>query len=196
MSALADSTALLGAIAILRAAMPRAEVVLRVTAREKVLTGVADGDLAIGLVDGVAVTGDPLPLHDTGPFTSTVLTERPVAITMPQGHPLSGHDGLHLTELADAHWIDAPDTATPLARLRAVTRTPGFHATVRYEGTDVGALLRLVAAGVGLALLPASVAAGTASVPVSAPPLTHRTELLHGTLDATGEALVGVLVER
>ena len=41
----------------------------------------------------------------------------------------------------------------------------------------MGGLLALVAAGQGLALLPARVAAG---VPVAAPRLVHRTELLHG----------------
>lgn len=188
---LAASAGLIAALAAVRAGMPRVELTLTVTGREKVLRGVAGGDFALGLVDGVAVTGDPLPLHDTGPFDTVVLAEEPVAVAMPREHPLAGRADLRLDELAEAHWIDAPDAATPLDRLRAVTRTTGFRAGPRYEGTDVRTLLRLVDAGAGLALLPSAVL--DTGVPVSAPPLQHRTELLHGSLDATGEALLAAL---
>jgi DNA-binding transcriptional LysR family regulator len=56
----------------------------------------------------------------------------------------------------------------------------------------VRALLALVAAGQGLAVVPASVArtaTGVAAVPVGAPRLVHRVELLHATgLDEGGAA--------
>ncbi|MFD7909875.1 hypothetical protein ACFV30_03975 [Streptomyces sp. NPDC059752] len=55
------------------------------------------------------------------------------------------------------------------------------RACVRYDGTDLLALCALAAAGHGLVLLPRRVAqaagAGVA-VPLSAPRLVHRTELL------------------
>lgn len=195
-SPLADASRLIAAVAAVRAGMPRVEVSVAVTGKAQVLAGVADGGLAVGLVDGVAVTGDPLPLHDTGPFTTTVLARGPAAIAMPREHPLAERAELQLDELADAHWIDAPDAATPLDRLRAVTRTDGFRPSLRYGGTDVRSLLHLVAAGGGLALLPTAVldgVRGVRGVPVAAPPLVYRTELLHGSLDPTGAALVGLL---
>ena len=58
-------------------------------------------------------------------------------------------------------------------------RSPGPTASgraLRYDGLDVGGLCALVAAGQGLALLPARAAAD--GVPLAAPQLVHRTELL------------------
>ena len=52
---------------------------------------------------------------------------------------------------------------------------------LRYDGTDTRTLAALAAAGRGLALLPLSAAAdvhGAAVVPLVAPRLVHRTELL------------------
>ena len=57
-----------------------------------------------------------------------------------------------------------------------LARADGFRAAARYDGLDVGGLLALVAAGEGLALVPAAVAPD--GVPLAAPPLVHRTELL------------------
>ena len=57
-----------------------------------------------------------------------------------------------------------------------LARADGFRAAARYDGLDVTGLLALVAAGEGLALLPAAVAPG--GVPLAAPPLVHRIELL------------------
>ncbi|HEY1176972.1 MAG TPA: LysR family transcriptional regulator [Phytomonospora sp.] len=192
MSPLADTGRLIAAVAAVRAGMPRVEAIVEVTGRADVLAGVAQGRFAVGAVDGFAVEGDPLPVHDTGPFATTVLAEGPVAVAMPHTHPLADRQNLPLETLADAHWIDAPETAAPLSRLRALTRTSGFHPGLRYRGTDVSTLLRLIAADGGLALLPTAALAGVRGVPVAAP-LVHRTELVHGSLGETGEALVGVL---
>ncbi|MFD7576605.1 hypothetical protein ACFV6U_39820, partial [Streptomyces sp. NPDC059810] len=57
----------------------------------------------------------------------------------------------------------------------------GFRTALRYEGTDTRTLAALAAAGHGLTLLPAPAAAdvsGAVAVPLTAPRLVHRTELL------------------
>jgi DNA-binding transcriptional LysR family regulator len=90
---------------------------------------------------------------------------------------------------------------------------------MRYEGTDTAGLLALVAAGHGLAVLPTRVAkeptgavlparvakepagavlltgvakepAAIVAVPLVSPRLTHRTELLHGTITGTAAELL------
>ncbi|ANN21241.1 LysR family transcriptional regulator [Amycolatopsis orientalis] len=164
---------------------------LRVLGREDVLTEVATGSLDLGLVDGMAAPSDPLSLPDVGPLTTTVVAERPLAVAVPVTHPLAGRTA-RLPELADAGWIDAPDVAIPLERLRKSASTDGFRSRLRYTGTDVRGLLGLVAAGQGLALLPADVLDGVGTLSLSSPRVVHRTELVHGD-PGEGAALAAAL---
>jgi DNA-binding transcriptional LysR family regulator len=138
----------------------------------------------LGLIDGMAAPNDPLHLTDVGPLTAMGIAEQPLAVAFPTQHPLAGRAGLRLADLADARWIDAPDTAIPLAQLRAANGSSGYQPSLRYEGTDLRGLIALTAAGQGLALLPQPAITGTpgiTAVPISAPLLVHRTESLHST---------------
>lgn len=186
-----------GALAGLRQSMPRLEVTVRVAGGQGIAVGVATGALDLGLVDGVAAPSDPLRLPDVGPLTTALVVEEQLFVALPAGHPLARRAGLRLEDLLDAHWIDAPDVAAPLADLRAATASDGFRTSLRYQGADVRSLVALVAAGHGLALLPRSAVEGVTGVvvvPLSSPRLVHRTELLHGSLaDTTAAALATAL---
>ncbi|KAA2253841.1 LysR family transcriptional regulator [Solihabitans fulvus] len=184
-SPLAAPDRLATALARLRRSLPGLEVTLRVAGRAATVAAVAAGDLTLGLVDGVAAPSDPLRLADPGPLTTVAVAEETLVVLLPPGHPLGGRAGLRLGDLVSARWIDAPETAAPLADLRAATESDGVRAGIRYEGTDTATLLALVAGGHGLAVLPASAAresAGVVAVAVLAPRLVHRTELVHGHL--------------
>ncbi|MFI9804405.1 LysR family transcriptional regulator [Streptomyces sp. NPDC052301] len=164
-------------------ALPPAGVTLRVLTREEVPAAVAAGTADLGLVDGLAAPSDPLRLPDVAPLTTHGVAEEPVSVLLPTGHPLAGRPGLRLDDLRDARWLDAPDAALPLAQLRAATGGGAFRAALRYDGTDVRTLTALAAAGHGLTLLPGSAARdvpGAVAVPLTAPRVIHRTELLHG----------------
>ncbi|MGW4441521.1 LysR family transcriptional regulator [Streptomyces sp. NPDC004682] len=179
------------------AALPVSGVSVQVLGRDEIPAAVATGHADLGLVDGPAAPSDPLQLPDVAPLTSHAVAEEPLAVLLPCAHPLAGRPGLRLADLADARWIDAPDTAVPLARLRAVNGGGAFRTALAFAGTDVRTLTALVAAGHGLALLPRfAVAAvpGAVAVPLAAPRLVHRTELLHaaGLAGAAGD-LVGRL---
>jgi DNA-binding transcriptional LysR family regulator len=180
-SALATTVRLAEALAAVRDATEY--VTVRVVERTRIPEGVAEGTLDAGLLDGLAAPTDPLHLPDVGPLTTLAVAEEPLAVLLPPGHPLAGRRGLDLADLVDARWIDAPDAALPLGALRAAVGADGYRPALRYEGTDVRGLTALAAAGHGLALLPAwtaeDVAYGTV-VPVVAPRLVHRTELLYG----------------
>jgi DNA-binding transcriptional LysR family regulator len=160
------------AVAGARAAL---EVTVRVARRDEIAVAVATGELDAGFVDGVAAPNDPLRLPETG-LAVAESHEAPLVVALPAEHPLRGRT-VALDDLADARWIDAPDVAVPLGELATLARAEGFRAALRYDGPDVAGLLALVAAGQGLALLPERVADG---VPLAAPALVHRTELLHG----------------
>ena len=85
-----------------------------------------------------------------------------------------------VTVWAVALWIDAPSLTPGLSAIAGLAlseRRPG----ITCSGVDVAALLELVAAGHGLALLPTRVcdtAAGVRAIAVTAPSLVHRSELL------------------
>ncbi|WP_344825830.1 LysR family transcriptional regulator [Actinocorallia longicatena] len=167
--------------------------------RLEVSAAVATGQADLGLVDGLAAPDDPLNLPDVGPLPTIAITQEPVAVLMPPGHPLAGRPGLRLADLAEARWIDATDTAVPLEALRAAVGSESFRPALRYPCTDVLCLLRLVAGGHGLAVLPhrAELSNGwTTAVPVTEPPLVHRTELLHAaTLSPAARAAAEALTD-
>ncbi|MER5206271.1 LysR family transcriptional regulator [Streptomyces sp. NPDC002825] len=166
------------------AALPATGVTLRALPRERVPVAVATGEADAGLVDGIAAPSDPLRLADVAPLAATRVAEEPLAVVLPDDHPLADRTGLRLDDLVDARWLDAPDAGISLDRLRAVHGGPsgrGFRDALRYEGTDTRTLAALAAAGRGLALLPLPAARGVpgaAAVPLVAPRLVHRTELL------------------
>lgn len=182
-SALALTAAVAAGLGQLRRRAPRLDLRVRVTRRESVATQIATGELELGLTDGVAAPLDPLRLADAGVLTAIGVDERSLVVVLPAGHPLARRPGLRLGDLTDARWLDAPEVAAPLPALRAAA-VDGLRAPVRYEGTDVGALLALVGAGHGLAVLPDGLPlpARVVAVPLVAPRLVHRVELLHGHL--------------
>jgi DNA-binding transcriptional LysR family regulator len=173
------------AVADARHARPALEAAVRVGPRAEIAVAVATGELDAAFVDGVAAPNDPLRLPDTG-LAVAESREEELAVALPPGHPLRGP--ARLENLVDARWIDAPGVTMPLDELAAVARAEGFRAALRYDGLDVTGLLALVAAGQGLALLPARVASG---VPLAAPRLLHRIELLHGGRNPLGARPTG-----
>ncbi|MFJ4364941.1 LysR family transcriptional regulator [Streptomyces chartreusis] len=180
------------------AALPASGVTLRVLPRDDVPAAVATGTADLGLVDGLAAPSDPLHLPDVAPLTTHGIAEEPVCVLLPATHPLARRTGLRLGDLADARWLDAPDTGLPLAHLRAANGGHGFRPALRCDGTDVRTLTALAAAGHGLTLLPRSAAVGvpgTVAVPVTEPRVVHRTELVHtGAPRGAAAMLTDVLV--
>ncbi|GAB2620055.1 LysR family transcriptional regulator [Streptomyces capparidis] len=177
----AAGPALARALAHLNAATPLLDLEVRVLGRAQVVEQVLTGQADAALVDGAAAPSDPLPLPDLGPATTLAAADAPLAVLFPIDHPLARRRSVRLADLAQARWIDAPDTAVPLDRLRALCRADGFLPRVRHRGTDVHGLAALAAAGHGLVTLPLPLAATLpgAAVPVDGPRLVHRTELVH-----------------
>jgi DNA-binding transcriptional LysR family regulator len=165
------------------AALPAAGVTLRALARADIPAAVATGAADLGLVDGLAAPSDPLRLPDVAPLTTCGVAEEPVCVLLPAAHPLARRPGLRLADLVDARWLDAPGAGLPLDRLHTAGGAGGVRTALRYEGTDLRTLTTLAAAGHGLTVLPRSFTTdvpGAVAVPLVAPRLVHRTELIHG----------------
>ncbi len=160
------------ALDAVRQQFPRTDLVVRTTAREEVTRGVATGRFDVGLVDGVAAPSDPLRLADIGLLDVVEVSQEPLVVVLEAGHPLAGRSSLQLDNLVDARWIDATEVAANLTDLRAAVGSGAISAALCYEGHDTSSLLELVAAGHGLAVLPARVvrhAPGTVAVALRSP---------------------------
>src|SRR5438270_710580 len=91
--------------------------------------------------------------HRTGVRTVELL-EDPMHVALPAGHPLAAAPTLRLEDLRDESWIQTSE-ASPCARhVVRSCHAAGFEPTVSFETDDYLTVQGLVAAGVGVALIP------------------------------------------
>lgn len=170
---LAAPELLAAALRDLRRANPLLRVTVRPADPRSAVAQVASGAVDAALADGITAPNEPLHLTDAGLLSATAMAETPLAVILPADHPLRGLAGIDLDMLADAPWVVVPALSGrgPLIPVPQAV----------YDGADLSTVLALVAAGLGAALLPASVAplpGAVVAIPLRNPPLTHRTELL------------------
>lgn len=98
------------------------------------------------------------------------LLSDPVSVALPVDHPLAAHDVIHIKQLAEEPWI----AGCPRCRghLLALSDLAGFRPDVSFETEDYVAVLGLVAAGLGVALVPQLILAsishpGIRTIPLS-----------------------------
>ena len=123
--------------------------------------GVLTRDAVVGIERGsldlafVALPHEPSPR-----VRSRLIAREPVGVAVPIDHPRAGDPTLNLSDLADADFITLPGDAG--SGLREVTVAAcvaaGFRPRVVQEIADPFMILTLVAAGVGVALVPDGVA--------------------------------------
>lgn len=85
---------------------------------------------------------------------SVTLMEDPMNVVLPAEHPLASKRSLSLTDLRDQQWVQT-SASSPCAR--HVVRSclaAGFEPEVSFESDDYETIQGLVAAGVGVALVP------------------------------------------
>jgi DNA-binding transcriptional LysR family regulator len=188
---LAGAISALGtALAELRTQMPRLQVTVQTATRQQIAVTVARGEFDLGLTDGLAAPGDPLP--EQAPVTAIGLSEENVTAVLPADHPLAARRTLRLHDLADARWIAAENVAPSLEETRRHAGTEGFRPAFRYTGTDIITLLNLATTGHGLTLLPEKLlsTSGITSAQIAQPRLSHRVELIHAALPNGSPAAV------
>lgn len=122
--------------------------------------------------------------------------EDPVAVALPAGHALAGREVVPLGELAGDEWI----AGCPRCRghLLALADLAGFVPDVSYETEDYVAVLGLVAAGLGVALVPRLILSTVSHPDVVTRPVTpasHRTVQVVTTADLRRVPAVGATVD-
>lgn len=90
--------------------------------------------------------------EDLSALTTTHLLDDEVRLVVPQQHPLAGRTSVAMADVAGDEWI----AGCPRCRghLLALAAHAGFSPNVSYETEDYVAVLGLVAAGLGVALVP------------------------------------------
>ncbi|MER5772125.1 LysR family transcriptional regulator [Streptomyces sp. NPDC001985] len=161
-----------GALARLTAAHPDTVLHVREAEPEESLPLVRRGAVDLALAyhfDG------PLPgLHSTVEWTA--LLDDPVRVVLPSGHPLAGRAALGITELAAEPWVLG--CLRTEAYLRRYAERAGFDPEIRGTTTDYFFARSLVAAGMGISLIPSIAlvprAPGVCTVPIQEPgPVRH-----------------------
>ncbi|MFE0471180.1 LysR family transcriptional regulator [Streptomyces sp. NPDC058947] len=151
-----------GLLQAFRADHPRVRFSLVQNYGEAMLERLRAGDLDLCLTS---------PVPDAPDLVARRLDEQKLRLVVPEGHRLAGRRRIRLAEAADETFV----TLEPGYGLRRITddlcAKAGFKPRIAFEGEEAGTLRGLVAAGLGVALLPppAVPRPGVAELTVTAP---------------------------
>ncbi|EIL95201.1 MULTISPECIES: LysR substrate-binding domain-containing protein [Rhodanobacter] len=117
--------------------------------------------LLAGQIDVGFVRDEPANPQTARSLRLNVIDREPLLLALPTGHPLAGRSSLHLAEVAGDAFVSQPRqlVATLYDRLVKLATRAGFQPTIIQHAQQVNGLLALVAGGLGLALVPASMRA-------------------------------------
>jgi len=83
------------------------------------------------------------------------LVDDPMYLALPPGHPLAHKPRVRLQDLADENWIQEGNPKNPCGRLhQAACINAGFDPKIGFRTDDYNVVQGMVAAGVGVSLLP------------------------------------------
>ena len=82
------------------------------------------------------------------------LLEDPMHLALPRAHPLAGKRSLRLEELRGEAWVQTSESSPCARHVVHSCRAAGFEPVVAFESDDYQTVQGLVAAGVGVALIP------------------------------------------
>lgn len=137
------------AIARFAERLPEIELVLVEGDPEECAALLREGELDLALVYEFPL-GAPL----AGDLRVRPLLEDRLYLALPRGHRLAGRDEIALEELAEERWIQGVRHGATLETIPAACREAGFEPRIAFRTDDHTAVLGLVAAGVGVAMIP------------------------------------------
>jgi DNA-binding transcriptional LysR family regulator len=145
------------AIARFRSAHPDVELTLAEGEPEDIAPRLRTGEFDLALLfefQGASAS------KVTSGLKGVELRDDPLHVVLPKGHELAEKSMVRLDELSDEAWIQT-SADSPCARhvVRSCLEV-GFNPTVSFESDDYQTVLGLIAAGVGVALIPELALAG------------------------------------
>lgn len=139
------------AIFAFRQAFPAVHLNLQEMSSTQVAESLVDESIQVGLMR-------PLPLPDS--LSVVELMREPLVAVLNAGHPLveGSERGLHLAQLAEEPFVFFPRTygSGLYAQLLNLARDAGFSPHFAQEAGEAMTIIGLVAAGLGVSVLPAS----------------------------------------
>lgn len=129
----------------IRARFPRLELLLIEEKTASLLSMLRAGQLDAAVL--------ALPLHEDW-LEAEFLFEEPFMLAVPERHPLAGHHNLQLSELVDQHLLLLEDGHCLRDQALEVCSLAGAGEKEGFRATSLETLRQMVAAGVGITLLP------------------------------------------
>jgi DNA-binding transcriptional LysR family regulator len=180
------------AVAAFRPRHPNVELVLSERDRDDGLAGVAERELDLALVYEFSLV--PVVVPDQVEVRP-LLTDS-VNIMMPDGHRLARRRRLRLVDLAEETWIQGVRHGSTIDVLPRACRAVGFEPDIVFRTDDQTTVRGLVAAGLGIAMVPwlviSSVPPGLVVRPLDEPALT-RTVMVAWPSSRTLAAATGMI---
>ncbi len=130
----------------IRERFPRLELLLTEEKTETVLRLLREGRLDAGIL--------ALPVHDPQ-LHAELLFEEPFVLAVPRGNPLSAHKSLTLDDLAEQSLLLLEDGHCLRDQALEVCQLAGANERSGFRATSLETLRQMVAANVGITLLPA-----------------------------------------
>jgi DNA-binding transcriptional LysR family regulator len=146
----AGATLLPLAVAIFRRRHPDVNLTLAEGEPEEIAPRLRSGEFDLALLFRFPGVGEQLA---RGLRTVTLL-EDPLHVALPAEHPLARKQALRLEDLQGEDWVQTSATSPCARHVVRVCLAAGFEPKVTFETDDYETVQGLVAAGVGVALVP------------------------------------------
>jgi DNA-binding transcriptional LysR family regulator len=137
------------AIAAFRSSYPDVELTLAEGEPERIVPRLRAGELDLALL----FEFDDETLELDG-MTRTELLDDPMYLALPRAHALARKDKLRLWDLAEEAWVQTSRSSPCAMHVIRSCHAAGFEPNVAFESDDYQTVQGLVAAGVGVALIP------------------------------------------
>ena len=148
---------------------------------EELTPRLRDGEFDLGLIFEFEGTGE------LGPgLRSSPLFDDPMRLALPRGHALAGKDRISLGDLSGDAWVQTSEASACARHVVRICRAAGFEPRVSFESDDYLTVQGLVAAGVGVALIPQLALSQTVSYDIAVRELHPAAPVRHVVVATPG----------
>ncbi len=143
------------AIARFKARHPDVELTLAEGEPEEIVPRLRAGELDLALLFEFGQAGGASEAGGVADGLARFqLLEDPLYLALPAEHPFAQRQGLRLADLDDEAWVQTSSTSPCARYVVRSCHAAGFEPNVAFESDDYQTVQGLVAAGVGVALIP------------------------------------------